>query len=83
MNMHEKIWRNAYRIWRGAQKNTITFRFILWLKKIGVVAAVKSWLVDYHDAELRKNPSEGMQKSREYYTENEKRIPGFFVLKMV
>lgn len=69
----EFIWRLAYSIWHGMQKNDLTFRLVLWLRENGVTFAVKRWLTRHRDATLRKHPSEGMKKSLLFYEENRER----------
>ncbi len=70
----EFIWRLSYSIWWWMQKHEWTFRFVLWLKQMGVVRVVKHWLVRHRDAELRKHPNEAMKNNANYFDENKKRV---------
>lgn len=70
----EHIWKAAYSIWWWMQKHEWTFRFVLWLKKLGATLAVKHWLVRHRDAKLRKHPNEGMRRAAEFFDKNRERV---------
>ena len=70
----ELIWRLSYSIWWWMQKHEWTFRFVLWLKQMGVVRVVKHWLVRHRDAGLRKHPNEAMKSNANFFDENKERV---------
>lgn len=72
--MTEIIWRLAYKIWRGLQKNDFTFWIINEARKGGITFFIKRIIVSFRDRSLRKHPNADMERSIDFFSRNKKRI---------